>query len=304
MRFVTLLGYTQEELEHYFSDHLARLCVTHGVSQEAMLARIRFWYDGYSWDGRQRVYVPFSTLVFLEQQQFANFWFSTATPTFLIKLLKQQKIPATALADVIADRRLLESAAVADLRPTSLLFQTGYLTIKSVQFRLGQPRYRLGYPNFEVEQAFQQYLLADYLDVSVDQLVDSLLVHLEDALAEQDIPRFVQIFQSVFACIPYTLFLEEEAYYHSIVYLVLRLLNFQIDPEKLTNVGRIDAVLELDDVIYILEFKMSTADIALQQIRDKGYAQSYQGSGKTIILVGIAFDKEKRNITDWQSERV
>lgn len=303
-RFATLLGYTQEELETYFRDHITRLCVTHGLSHEEMVTQIRFWYDGYSWDGIQRVYVPFSTLVFLEQQQFANYWFSTATPTFLLKLLKQKKIPATALADVIADRRLLESAAVAEIRPNSLLFQTGYLTIKSVQFRLGQPRYRLGYPNFEVEQAFQQYLLADYLEVPVDQLVDSLLVRLEEALAQQDVLRFIQIFQSVFASIPYTLFLEEEAYYHSVIYLVLRLLNFQIDPEKLTNVGRIDAVLELDDVIYILEFKMSTAEIALQQIRDKGYAQAYQAAGKPIILIGIAFDKAKRNITDWKSERV
>lgn len=301
-RFATLLGYTQEELEHYFADHIQRLCMTHKMSHAAIVNQIRFWYDGYSWDGLQRVYVPFSTLVFFEQQQFANYWFSTATPTFLLKLLKNKKIPAAALAEVVADRRLLESAAINEIRPTSLLFQTGYLTIKAVQFRLGQPRYRLGYPNFEVEQAFQQYLLADYLEMPVDELVDSLLYRLEDTLTQGNVALFIQLLQSVFASIPYTLFLEEEAYYHSVVYLVLRLLNFQIDSEKLTNVGRIDAVLELDDLIYILEFKMSTAAIALQQIRDKGYAQAFQASGKPMILVGIAFDKTKRNITDWKSE--
>lgn len=303
-RFATLLGYTQEELEHYFADHIQRLSMTYKMSHAAMVNQIRFWYDGYSWDGLQRVYVPFSTLVFFEQQQFANYWFSTATPTFLLKLLKNKKIPAAALAEVVADRRLLESAAVTEIRPTSILFQTGYLTIKSVQFRLGQPRYRLGYPNFEVEQAFQQYLLADYLEMPVDELVDSLLYRLEDTLTQGNVALFIQLLQSVFASIPYTLFLEEEAYYHSVVYLVLRLLNFQIDPEKLTNVGRIDAVLELDNLIYILEFKMSTAEIALQQIRDKGYAQSFQASGKPMILLGIAFDKTKRNITDWKSEPV
>lgn len=302
VRFATLLGYTQEELEHYFSDYIDQLATTYNASRTTILEQIRLWYDGYSWDGRQRVYVPFSTLVFFAQQRFANHWFATATPTFLIKLLRQKQIPAYTLERFTANNTLLESASVNAINAYAMLFQTGYLTIKQAHFSFTGERYILGYPNREVAEAFSQYLLADYLDSNVSQLRLALLSELQNALNAQAVDQFIKLLQSIFAGIPYTLFLEEEAYYHSVVYLVLRLLNFQIEPEKLTNVGRIDAVLELDEVIYILEFKMTTADIALQQIRDKGYAQSFQASGKTIRLLGIAFDKAKRNIADWKSE--
>ncbi|MEZ4860057.1 MAG: AAA family ATPase [Caldilineaceae bacterium] len=301
-RFATLLGYTQEELEHYFAAYIDRLAVTYHADRATVLTQIQRWYDGYSWDGVQRVYVPFSTLVFLAQQRFANHWFATATPTFLIKLLRQQRIPAYTLERLTATDTLLDSANVDAIDPYALLFQTGYLTIKQAQPSFAGEKYILGYPNREVAEAFSQYLLADYLTGDTGQPHLALLTELQTALSGQDVVRFIKLLQSIFAGIPYTLFLEAEAYYHSVVYLVLRLLNFQIDAEKLTNVGRIDAVLELDNLVYILEFKMSTAAVAIQQIRDQGYAENYQGSGKTIVLLGIAFDKEKRNIIDWQSE--
>ncbi len=301
-RFATLLGYTQAELESYFGEYIDRLALRYKVDRAAMLEQIRLWYDGYSWDGIQRVYVPFSTLVFFTQQRFANHWFSTATPSFLVKLLRQKQIPAYTLEAITADETLLDSADPNELNVYSLLFQTGYLTIKESHLSLQGEEYRLGYPNREVTEAFQQQLLDDYLDISTAQLRVAFLTGMEKALRALDLKTFIALLQSIFAGIPYTLFLEEEAYYHSVVYLVLRLLNFQIDAEKLTNLGRLDAVLELPNVVYILEFKMSTSAIALQQIRDKGYADSYLGQGRPVILLGIAFDKTKRNIADWKEE--
>ena len=303
-RFATLLGYTQSELEHYFGAYLERLAEKFRTTREEIVTQITFWYDGYSWDGMQRVYVPFSTLIFLEQQRFANHWFSTATPTFLVKLLRKNQIPAYQLADLRADNVLLESADVNHISVLSLLFQTGYLTIKAVHTSFRGETYDLGYPNYEVAQAFQQYLLADYLDQNVDQINASLLRNLQRALTTQQIATFITIFQGVFAAIPHHLFLPQEAYYHSVVYLVLRLLGFTVNAEWPTNLGRIDAVLELDDVVYILEFKMSTGTIALEQIRDKQYHQSFLGRGKRIILLGIAFDPAARNIVDWQQEQL
>ncbi len=300
--FATLLGYTQAEVETYFADYLEQMLLTYQVTQAELLPQIAFWYDGYSWDGERRVYVPFSTLVFLQQKTFENHWFSTATPTFLIKLLRKRRIPAHRLEATGGGSELLNSADVNNISVLSLLFQTGYLTIKQVQQRLSGVRYRLGYPNYEVRQSFQKYLLADYLETQIDQVSGVILYDLENALRQQDVAAFIKVLQAVFARIPHQLFLAYEAYYHSVVYLVLSLVGFQIVAERSTNLGRIDAVLELDELVYILEFKLTTATIALQQIRDKQYAQSYQDSGKTIILVGIAFDSEQRNIADWESE--
>jgi hypothetical protein len=97
--------------------------------------------------------------------------------------------------------------------------------------------------------------------------------------------------------------LPQEAYYHSQLYLLLKLLGFAIYAEPLTNLGCIDAVLELPEAVYILEFKTSTAQIALRQIRDKQYDLPCRNQGKPISLLGIAFDEAKRNIGEWTKEQ-
>ena len=304
-RFSTLLGYTQAELEQYFPERIDQVAQTYQMSRPEMLALIAHWYNGYSWDGVNTVYVPFSTLVFLEQQMFANHWFSTATPSFLLKLLRQKQIPAYELERVGGGSGLVESADVNNINVHSLLFQTGYLTVKQVRTRVGgQPQFILGYPNFEVAQAFQQYLLVDYLGERGDRLAGTILLQLEETLSNRNIAGFINVLKSVFAGIPHTLFLTQEAYYHSLVYLLLKLLGFTIHAEPLTNLGRIDAVVELPEAVYIVEFKMSTAQVALDQIRNKKYDQPYRHLGKPIILLGIAFDEANRNIAEWKMEQL
>lgn len=299
-RFATLLGYTQSELELYFSDYIDRLMQTFQVDRKTLLERIAFWYNGYSWDGTNRVYIPFSTLLFLDTQSFENHWFATGNPSFLIKLLRQRAIPAYQLASVNADSTLLNSADVNNLSITALLFQTGYLTVKQSFNTIDGRSYELGYPNYEVSQAFQQHLLTDYLETGMDQVRALLLTDMQRSLQDRDVDAFIVTLKSVFADIPSRLFLPKEAYYHSVVYLVLRLLGFTIQAERMTNVGQIDAVLELPNTIYIIEFKMTSAEVALEQVRQKQYAQPYLSRHKTIFLVGIAFDKTGRNIGDWK----
>lgn len=304
-RFATLLGYTQAELEQYFPERIDQLAQTYNMSRPEMLALIAHWYNGYSWDGVNKVYVPFSTLVFLEQQMFANHWFSTATPSFLLKLLRKQQIPAYELERVGGGSTLVDSADVNNINVHSLLFQTGYLTVKQVRTGIsGQAQFILGYPNFEVAQAFQQLLLIDYLGERGERLAGTILLRLEEALSSRNVEGFTNVLKSVFASIPHTLFLPQEAYYHSLVYLLLKLLGFTILAEPLTNVGRIDAVVELPEAVYILEFKTSTAKIALDQIRNKQYDLPYRNQGKPIILLGIAFDQENRNIAEWKMEQI
>jgi hypothetical protein len=301
-RFAALLGYTQLELEHYFSARIDALAERFAVTRAEMLEAIRFWYNGFSWDGKQTLYAPFSTHLFFELQTFENHWFATGTPSFLIKLMRQKQVPAYALERLRADNTLLDNADVNNIHVISLLFQTGYLTVKRAHPSLRGQRYDLGHPNYEVAQAFQQYLLAEFIHISTSQIGAILLSDLREALETHRIERFMAILNTLFSSIPYTLFLPEEAYYHSIVYLVLKLLGFSILAEPLSSQGRTDAVLELPDKIYIFEFKMSTAQIALDQIKARGYDQPYRASGKPIILIGIAFDRDKRAISDWRSE--
>ena len=173
-------------------------------------------------------------------------------------------------------------------------------------------------------QAFQQHLLTDYLTANIDQISITLLGNLRKAIQTQNVTAFISTLQSVFGSIPHTLFLPQEAYYHSVVYLVLRLLGFIVEAERLNNLGRLDAILELRDVVYILEFKMnemqpqprkrgrakastlqsSLAQLAIEQIRAKQHDLPFRNQGKTILLLGIAFDQTQRNISEWRVEQV
>ena len=182
-----------------------------------------------------------------------------------------------------------------------LLFQTGYLTIKEkiIDPIVFSSTYELSYPNKEVKDSFYKFLISEYTGVD-KTLFLGIILRLKRALEENDIEEFILNLTSLYAEIPYDIFIDQrEAYYHTVIYLVLRLLGLQTSVEVETNRGRIDAVVKLDKYIYIIEFKMGTAEEAIKQIEVKEYYQPYMNDGREIILLGVAFDKEKKNIKEW-----
>ncbi|MCK5522208.1 MAG: AAA family ATPase, partial [Thiomargarita sp.] len=96
-QFVTLLGYTQTELESHFDDYIQTLCFELGIKKAPLLTQIKTWYNGYSWNAKDRVYNPFSILNLFAEQQFDNYWFASGTPTFLMKLIKKTALDVTLL---------------------------------------------------------------------------------------------------------------------------------------------------------------------------------------------------------------
>jgi len=295
-KYVTLLGYTQQELEHYFDDYLSAYCREKGVQREALLTEIQTWYNGYSWNGRNRVYNPVSILNFFSKRDFANYWFSTGTPTFLIQLAKQIRVDVSAFEHKQVSRLLFDSFELENMNIFALLFQTGYLTITEVQRKRSAPYYTLRYPNREVKEAFVTYLLEAFTDNGFDEIqtvAETLREHLEDGNLEE----FIQGIRAIFAKIPYTLHLEKEAYYHSLFYMIACLIGINIELEVLTDKGRIDGVLDFEDKIYIIEFKYgkpgsdstTLAHNAIQQIQKKQYAERYQNDARPCVLLGIGF---------------
>ena len=299
-RYATLLGYTQQELEHYFDEYLSLVCREFGLQRDPLLAEIQAWYDGYSWNGRDHVYNPVSILNFFSKRDFANYWFSTGTPTFLIQLAKQVEVDVSQLERKQVSRLLFDSFALDKMNIFALLFQAGYLTITEVQRKRFAPFYTLRYPNREVKEAFVTYLLESVTDNTFDEIqtvAEALREHLEDGHLEE----FIQGIRAIFAKIPYTLHLEKEAYYHSLFYMVACLVGIDIELEVLTDKGRIDGVLEFDETVYVIEFKYGkpgsdmdtlTAN-AMTQIRRKRYAERYSHDPRRCVLLGIGFvDKE------------
>jgi hypothetical protein len=301
-KYNTLVGYTQEELLQNFEDYLQLLQHKMGnVDRLALLERIRRWYNGYSWDGTERVYNPFSILLLFENLSFGDFWFKSGTPTFLINLLKEQELYV--VEDMRVSGILFDSYDLENMDARALMFQTGYLTVK--QYDPYRNRFTLGYPNREVEEAMNNYLIASLLNrMPVDALRPVEL--LEEGFLQNDLPKVITVINSLLKDLPSQLLDDKtEHFYHALVHLHFRYLGLYLDSEVHTSDGRMDAVVQTPTHVYIIEFKLNVdAKVALAQIVEKQYAEKFRLIQKKIIGLGISFDTVKKAVKDWESKEV
>lgn len=174
--YATLLGYTQEELQHYFADYIPVMSNESGLDTQVLLDKIRQWYNGYSWDGGNFVYNPYSILSLFTEKWFDNFWFSTGTPSFLIDMLSTRKHRIMEFDNLPLGSYSFDSYSIDRLEVIPLLFQTGYLTIKEVYLKDDKRKYRLAYPNIEVRDSLLLRLLREFtqkdMDVENQEIVD------------------------------------------------------------------------------------------------------------------------------------
>ncbi len=294
----TMLGYTQEELEHYFQEHLPVAAEQLKLGVEELLGKIRLWYNGYSWDGTNFVYNPFSILNFFKKRFFINFWFKTATPTFLIDLVQQKQaydFDGERVSEVFFDAFQIQR----DIPLGTLLFQTGYLTVKKYDMETGL--YTLGYPNREVKSSFLEYLLSAFSKFEPGFGKEKIL-RLQQALQQEDFEELKAIINELLYKVPYQLYDKKEKAFHLVVHVLLDYLGLNVHSEVNTSRGRLDAVVELEDKIYCIEFKVDeSAEKALRQILERGYLDKYRNSGKKLIALGINFDTEKREVEEISS---
>lgn len=298
----TLVGYTQAELEANFGawlDHLnARFPK---LTRAQLLDKIRLWYNGYTWDGENRVYNPFSILQLFNQSVFQDYWFKTGTPAFLIEKIKAAQ--TFRFNDLKVSRRLFDSYDLENLDLYALLFQTGYLTIRGIDYDQGT--YLLDYPNREVEEAMHDYLLAALLRQEVS--ISAQPVHLlQQAFGAKDIPRVAQVINTMLKDVPSHLLDQKgEHFYHALVHLLFRYLGLFIDSEVHTSDGRLDAVVQTPTDIFILEFKLDESkEAAMEQIHKKGYAEKYRLTGKPITGIGINFGSGRKDVEGWMAEEL
>jgi hypothetical protein len=294
-KYAGICGYTQEELETSFSEHIENFAEVEKTDKSKILNSIKKWYNGYSWDGETMVYNPFSTLLLFDKNQFSNFWFSTGTPTFLINLLKERSAEKNLLEPVIVPLSNFESSDPVNMDIVSLLFQTGYLTVKNVTKSLfsDMPDYTLGIPNNEVQDSIMTHLFASYTDHSLSATTQ-LRNKVKEQLVASDEQGFTQSLREIFAHIPYQLHIQQERYYHSVLLIWLKMLDFETYGEVSTDKGRIDAVWTWRNHAFVMEIKQSNdkdSDLLLQealnQIKEKRYYDRYDGY--KITLVAVAF---------------
>ncbi|MFM9947254.1 MAG: AAA family ATPase [Saprospiraceae bacterium] len=298
-QYATMLGYTQEELESNFAEEIEDTARYLACSKQELLDKIRLWYNGYRFSYRANtVYNPVSVNLFFTEQEFKNFWFATGTPTFLINVLKTEGLYDFKLQP--QSEQSFDSFDLEDLNPYGLLYQTGYLTIKSKnEFDL----YELDYPNHEVENSMLAYLLEAFGGVRKGSGL-AMAIQLEQAFFASDLDQVIRILQTLFKGLPYQLYEKQpEKFYHAAIHLLFSYMGLRVHSEVSTSDGRADCVVETDTHIYILEFKLDeSAEAALAQIRRKKYYQAWWLKGKPVIGVGVNFSSQTKNIEAWKSE--
>ncbi|MGV8095563.1 MAG: AAA family ATPase [Mangrovibacterium sp.] len=296
--YAGICGYTQAELEDCFYGYIDQLAKQGQTNREEILGKIRKWYDGYSWDGKTFVYNPFSVLIMFQRGQFAAHWFATGTPTFLLKLMQERNDLSPVLEEEMiqyvgfTDQQSLEKLALVPL-----LFQTGYLTVKSID---NDEVYHLVIPNLEVRAALTQSLLA-YATGESGSEVRLFARYIYDHFAQGNVEGAIERLRTLFASITYTAHVPYEVHYHALFQLTMKLIGIHHQAEVLTDRGRIDSVLQFPDRTYVIELKYAhdeqglnqALDDALRQIKEKGYYEPYRQPGKPLHLVAIAFTKGK-----------
>lgn len=299
--YSTICGITEQELLTQMKIDVEQMAQANDETYEEACAHLKKQYDGYHFSKScVDVYNPFSLINAFAQKSYENYWFSTGTPTFLIELLQQMNFDIRLLDRMDAKPEDFDKATDCLTDPIPVLYQSGYLTIKGYDpdFQL----YTLAYPNKEVRKGFIESLMPAYVHLParentfyvVSFIKDLRIGHLEECLER---------LKSFFASIPNKLNNKEEKHYQTIFYLFFRLMGQYIDVEVDTAIGRADAVVKLQDTIYVFEFKVDgTPEEALTQINSKKYAIPYQADHRKIVKVGVNFDSATRTIGEWKIE--
>lgn len=304
-RYETLCGITQEELDGYFVEPISAMAERNRCSLEEMKSLLKQKYDGYHFsDNMTDVYNPFSLLNALDSLRLQDYWFSSGTPTYLIRLLAHFKENMNELTGkYYRQEEFIDYKADVE-QPLPMIYQSGYLTIKDYDMEFNT--FLLDFPNNEVKNGFLTAVASSYLKPSED--TGGWIRDVVRTLRTGDTDRLCSLFTSFLSSIPYTMRRkdderERERYFQYTFYLILRLISvYTVYVEKQQSHGRVDCVLETPQYVYIFEFKLDgTAEEALRQIEEKGYAGEYASDTRTLYKIGASFSSETGTIGEWKT---
>ena len=299
--FADICGYTDVDIDSVFDAELG----------DFDRQQIKDWYNGYRWGDQSvpSVYNPFDVLLLFQDREFKPFWFESATPTFLIDVLKQRGVFTPTLDRLETEYELLSQFDVGQISTEALLFQSGYLTIHQVQEPiLGYRQYTLGFPNREVETSLNHALLPS-LGVQDGAKQRRTLF---SCLKTHDLTALETHLKALYAGLPHDWYrnnpiAQYEGHYASVFYSHFAALGLDVNVEDASNHGRVDMTVKFGGHIYLFEFKVveqSQEGRALAQIKDKGYADKYRALGHPIHLIGVEFSRQQRRVVGFDVETI
>ncbi|MBR1781966.1 MAG: AAA family ATPase [Bacteroidales bacterium] len=299
VRFAHICGISGHELRTLFAESVRELAKKNGMSEAECYRKLALMYDGYHFHHTSEgIYNPFSLLNTFDCQEFRKYWYNTGTPTFLVKYLAAGNYCLEEVSTYSASEQ--ELTGVNALKPDAitLLYQTGYLTIKG--YNPTTEKYTLGYPNKEVEDGFLEALSKIFAPVSghnSDLSVDKFVSDIQSGNAEMLMRRF----SAFFADMDYQIQGKAEMYFQNTMYVMLKLMGQQVDVERHTSNGRIDVLIQTPEFVYIIELKRDQdPQNALDQISDKAYDWPFSAGKRKVYKIGASFSTATRRLKKWE----
>lgn len=302
-KYETLCGISQEELESYFREPIEELTEAYRCSYDEMLDMLKSQYDGYHFSDRMTdVYNPFSLFNAFDSGRIYDYWFKSGTPTYLIRLLAHSDENVNEITGKFySPEEFIDYKANVE-QPLPMIYQSGYLPIK--EFDMEEMTFLLDFPNNEVKRGFLTMVASSYFGDKMETA--SWIRKAVSQLKKGELDDFRTGMTSFLASIPYTMRRKEnerekERYFHYTFYLIMRLISvYTVYTEKVQSHGRVDCIVETPDYVYIFEFKLDgTADEALRQIEEKGYAREYESDNRKLYKIGAVFSSETGTIEEW-----
>jgi hypothetical protein len=300
--YEALCGITEQELHSVLGESVAMLATKMTCSVDDAYRMLKTRYDGYHYSPQMTdVYNPFSLFYAFSEGYLGDYWFSTGTPSYLIKLLSDSKLDMEQLlkgcyaASYFVDYR----ANTED--PLAMLYQSGYLTIKEVLPQEdGTLLYRLDYPNIEVKRGFVTMLCNNYFASRED--AGGVAQKMVCCLIEHRLDDMRVLLDQYLSSIDYEMRKDKEYHFQYTLYLIFSLMSsFGVSVERHTSQGRSDLIVETSKYVYIFEFKLDgTAEEALKQIEDKQYAKPYLTDSRPVTKIGVSFGRKSGTIDEWK----
>lgn len=298
--YAGVCGITKEELLTQMSEDIDMLAEAQGMTREETIAKLKENYDGYHFSpASPDVFNPYSLLNCFDDKNFGAYWFSSGTPTYLINMLRKFKVLPAKIGRSLARSSAFDAPTENLKTITPLLYQSGYITIKSYD-KMSQ-LFTLDLPNKEIKVGLFESLLPYYLEGMYAEEGDVAIAQMSVLIRQGDMDGALRLFQEFLGTVPYCNNTNYEGHYQQVLFIIFTLLtHFVVDVEVHTPNGRVDVVMETEDTLYLIELKLNkSAQSAMQQINLKQYGQRFARCGKPIVKVGVNFDAKKGNIEDW-----
>ena len=298
-RYADICGFSEEELRAVFPESVKELAQANGLSTQQCYEKLALWYDGYHFGEKTPgIYNPFSLLNTFSANRFRKYWFATGTPTFLVRYLAKSNFQLEDMNGIAVSSSVLSGVNAIRPNPITLLYQSGYFTIRS--YDESRDRYTLVYPNKEVEDGFLESLAEYFAPVQTNNSSLSVDKFVED-ITSGNVEMLMRRFSAFFADMDYQIQGNAELYFQNTMYVMLRLMGQQVQVERHTSNGRIDVLIQTDKYVYIIELKRDKdPQDALDQIAEKGYDWPFAADGRKVFRIGASFSTTTRRLEGWK----